>query len=220
MADVAGATAPPGAVREHYDVSNAFYAAVARTHDDVLLGNVGAAEPVRPRARRWTARSTSSPAGRSATGSGSSTSAAAGAEPAPTGGTARGDRRRRPHAQPGAARLRGGRPIPGVEVAVQDWHDHQPATPYDAITSYGAFEHFARDGSDRAERVAAYRQFFDRCFTWLAPGGRLALETIAHDAAPDTAAPLGRGPLGDFVLEIFPESICPHLCEIVLGFEP
>ena len=30
----------------------------------------------------------------------------------------------------------------------------------------------------------------------------------------------GRGPLGDAVLELFPESFCPHLAEIVLGFEP
>jgi cyclopropane fatty-acyl-phospholipid synthase-like methyltransferase len=48
----------------------------------------------------------------------------------------------------------------------------------------------------------------------------LALETIAHDDAPDTAGPLGRGPLGDSVLELFPESLCPHLSEVVLGFEP
>src|SRR5262249_60951669 len=33
-------------------------------------------------------------------------------------------------------------------------------------------------------------------------------------------APLGRGPLGDFVLSLYPESLCPHLGEIVLGFEP
>jgi cyclopropane fatty-acyl-phospholipid synthase-like methyltransferase len=55
---------------------------------------------------------------------------------------------------------------------------------------------------------------------WLVPGGRLALETIAHDGAPDTDALLGRGPLGDFVLSLYPESLCPHLGEIVLGFEP
>ena len=28
------------------------------------------------------------------------------------------------------------------------------------------------------------------------------------------------GPLGDSVLALFPESVCPHLSEIVLGFEP
>jgi cyclopropane-fatty-acyl-phospholipid synthase len=92
--------------------------------------------------------------------------------------------------------------------------------PYDAITSFGAFEHFARDGTTGPERIATYRAFFARCSAWLVPGARLGLETIAHDDAPDTAAPAGRGPLGESVLELFPESICPHLSEIVLGFEP
>ena len=31
--------------------------------------------------------------------------------------------------------------------------------------------------------------FFARCFGWLPQGGRLGLETIAHDDAPDTSAP-------------------------------
>jgi cyclopropane-fatty-acyl-phospholipid synthase len=70
------------------------------------------------------------------------------------------------------------------------------------------------------ERIAAYRKFFAKCFDMLVPDGRLGLETIAHDGAPDTNEPLGRGPLGDSVLTIFPESICPHLSELVLGFEP
>jgi cyclopropane-fatty-acyl-phospholipid synthase len=111
-------------------------------------------------------------------------------------------------------------PVEGAEILLESWVDHRPRAPYDAIVSYGAFEHFARDGTTSVERVAAYRHFFSRCFDWLVPGGRLALETITHDSAPDTVSPLGRGPLGDFVLEIYPESICPHLCEIVLGFEP
>ena len=34
------------------------------------------------------------------------------------------------------------------------------------------------------------------------PDGRIGLETIAHDGAPDTDSPLGRGPLGDTVLEL------------------
>jgi cyclopropane-fatty-acyl-phospholipid synthase len=111
-------------------------------------------------------------------------------------------------------------PIPGAEVRLEDWNDHDADGRYDAVLSYGAFEHFARDGTTRVERVNAYRRFFARCFEWLKPDGRVGLETIAHDDAPDTASPLGRGPLGDVVLNIFPESICPHLSELVLGFEP
>jgi cyclopropane-fatty-acyl-phospholipid synthase len=111
-------------------------------------------------------------------------------------------------------------PIERTEIRLEDWNDHEPSAPYDAILSYGAFEHFAADGTSSVERVAIYRRFFARCFGWLVGEGRLGLETIALDNAPDTVAPLGRGPLGDSVLELFPESLCPHLYEIVLGFEP
>jgi cyclopropane-fatty-acyl-phospholipid synthase len=111
-------------------------------------------------------------------------------------------------------------PLAGLEIRVEDWAEHAPDDAYDAICSYGAFEHFARDGSSAPERVATYRRFFAACHEWLRPGGRLALETIVHDQAPDTLRPQGRGPLGDFVLGLFPESISPHLGEVVLGFEP
>jgi cyclopropane-fatty-acyl-phospholipid synthase len=111
-------------------------------------------------------------------------------------------------------------PVPDAEIRLESWVDHEPRQAYDAIVSYGAFEHFARDGTTSVERIAAYRRFFGRCFEWLERDGRLGLETITHDGAPDTEAPLGRGPLGDRVLALYPESICPHLCEIVLGFEP
>jgi cyclopropane-fatty-acyl-phospholipid synthase len=113
-----------------------------------------------------------------------------------------------------------GHAVPHTSVRIESWSDHCPNVRYDAILSFGAFEHFARDGSSSDERVTIYRSFFERCFDWLLPGGRLGLETIANDGAPDTAEPLGRGPLGDFVLQLFPESIGPHLCELVLGFEP
>src|SRR5262249_13759820 len=43
-------------------------------------------------------------------------------------------------------------PIPGVEIRVESWADHQPTDTYDAIVSYGAFEHFARDGMNGPER--------------------------------------------------------------------
>jgi cyclopropane-fatty-acyl-phospholipid synthase len=111
-------------------------------------------------------------------------------------------------------------PVRSTEIRLEDWRDHEPERPYDAIFSFGAFEHFARDGTTGPQRVASYRRFFRACHGWLTPGGRLALETIAHDNAPDTDRARGRGPLGDFVLSLYPESLCPHLGEIVLGLEP
>ena len=111
-------------------------------------------------------------------------------------------------------------PVPDVEIRIQDWAAYAPPEPFDAIFSFGAFEHFARDGMTGLQRVERYRRFFGRCHEWLRPDGRVAIETIFHDGAPDTAGMRGRGPLGDSVLELFPESLCPHLSEVVLGFEP
>jgi cyclopropane-fatty-acyl-phospholipid synthase len=110
--------------------------------------------------------------------------------------------------------------VHGMTVRLEDWQDHAPSQPYDAIFSFGAFEHFAQDGTTGPQRIASYRRFFRTCYEWLTPGGHLALETIAHDDAPDTDRARGRGPLGDFVLSLYPESLCPHLGEIVLGLEP
>jgi cyclopropane-fatty-acyl-phospholipid synthase len=111
-------------------------------------------------------------------------------------------------------------PVPGTTIRLEDWQDHVPSHPYDAIFSFGAFEHFARDGTTGPQRITSYRRFFATCHDWLCEGGRLALETIAHDDAPDTDRARGRGPVGDFVLGLYPESLCPHLSEVVLGFEP
>ena len=97
--------------------------------------------------------------------------------------------------------------LPGVEVRVESWSDHVPAAPYDSIISIGAFEHFARPSS-RTVRVSGYRDFFERCYGWLIPGGWMSLQTIGLGA-------VDRGIEGQFVAEnIFPESDLPRLGEI------
>jgi cyclopropane-fatty-acyl-phospholipid synthase len=99
---------------------------------------------------------------------------------------------------------------PGVEVRLEDWRDHEPTAPYDAIISIGAFEHFARHDLSQTERRAVYSHFFQRCGSWLGPGGRLSLQTIAHE---DFDPSSGEGTL--FFAEIFPESGLPQLSDIV-----
>jgi cyclopropane-fatty-acyl-phospholipid synthase len=102
----------------------------------------------------------------------------------------------------------------GHDVRVVDWRQLDlPAASVDAIVSIGSFEHVAEVGASAAGRADAYAGFFQRCATWLAPGGRLALQTITTGDATLTRAQQ-RDVL--FLLrEIFPYSRLPTLPEIV-----
>ena len=102
--------------------------------------------------------------------------------------------------------------LPNVEVREENWRDHRPAAPYDALISIGAFEHFARPGLDPAARIAAYREFFAFCHRVLRPGGRLSLQTIAY-GAPGMSLP-------PFIMErIFPETEPPLISEPLVAAE-
>lgn len=106
-------------------------------------------------------------------------------------------------------------------VRLEDWRDHlagappDPAEAYDSIVSIGAFEHFTHQGLDRGGRIDVYRQFFDGCARWLAPGGRLSLQTIAYEDFDETSGPVS----SFFTDQIFPQSALPHLSEIVVASE-
>ncbi|GLY33537.1 class I SAM-dependent methyltransferase [Kineosporia sp. NBRC 101731] len=79
--------------------------------------------------------------------------------------------------QTGADWLRA-RKVPGLEVRVENWADHRPVRPYDAIISFEAFEHFARPGMSQRRKIAGYRAFFEQCRSMIAPQGRLVVQTI------------------------------------------
>ena len=101
---------------------------------------------------------------------------------------------------------------PGITVREENWRDHKPEAPYDAIISIGAFEHFARPGLAPNEKVAAYREFFDFCRGALKDGGRLSLQTIAL-VHSDVAMPQF------FAEEIFPETEPPRIWEPIAAAE-
>jgi len=102
-----------------------------------------------------------------------------------------------------------------VEVRVHSWSDYEPTEPFDAIISVGAFEHFARQGLSPEEQIEAYRRFFSSCRSWLKPGGRLSLQTIAYGDMPRDR------PLRDrfIVDDVFPESELPRLADIARAAE-
>ncbi|WP_406422723.1 cyclopropane-fatty-acyl-phospholipid synthase family protein [Streptomyces sp. NBC_00873] len=108
--------------------------------------------------------------------------------------------------------------LPRTEVRVESWLDHEPEERYDAIISIGALEHFARTGLSRAERVGAYREFFERCRAWLPKGGRLALQTNIKGNNVQMDKQTVRDLM--FIIDIiFPESEIPALSEVVESSE-
>lgn len=99
-----------------------------------------------------------------------------------------------------------------AEVRLESWRDHAPVAPYDSLISIGAFEHFTKRAHTSGEKIKIYREFFQRCHSWLSAGGAFSLQTIAygrsHQADPRMLELWG---------EIFPDSEMPRLEEIVLA---
>jgi len=99
-----------------------------------------------------------------------------------------------------------------VSVLLESWEDHQPAAPYDAIVSIGAFEHFAKAGLSKGAKAEAYRGFFRWCHENSTPDCDLSLQSIVYENY-DEATP------NPFVEEIFPESELPRVSEILAACE-
>lgn len=105
---------------------------------------------------------------------------------------------------------------PGVACRLESWEAHEPDGLYDGIVSVGSLEHFASWEVSSAEKVAVYRQFFERCYEWLVSDGALSLQVIAFE--DDTQA---SGPVARFFQEsVFPSSGLPTLSELAQGFDP
>jgi cyclopropane-fatty-acyl-phospholipid synthase len=100
---------------------------------------------------------------------------------------------------------------PKISVYKQGWEDYQSATPFDAIISIGAFEHFVKPDYSLEERMKIYRRFFEKSAELLKPGGRMSLQTQAYN--------LGRYIPQSPLSRIFPESDMPRLPDIVSAFD-
>jgi cyclopropane-fatty-acyl-phospholipid synthase len=98
---------------------------------------------------------------------------------------------------------------PGVSVNVVGYQSFEPDAPVDGIVSVGAFEHFAKPGLSREQKIAIYAGFFRNCYRWLRPGGRLSLQTICWGGVQRDAC----GAL--LPLDIFPESDIPFAGEVI-----
>jgi cyclopropane-fatty-acyl-phospholipid synthase len=98
---------------------------------------------------------------------------------------------------------------PRLHVRKESWIDHMPSDKYDSIVSIGALEHFASPGDSVHEKIGLYREFFQKCRSWLRTEGAMSLQTIAYGSMrPDER--------NEFIgTQIFPDSELPQLHEIV-----
>jgi cyclopropane-fatty-acyl-phospholipid synthase len=104
---------------------------------------------------------------------------------------------------------------PRTRVHVQDWAEHRPEEPYDAIISLGAMEHFAKPEISIAEKTEAYRRFFACCHQWLKPGGWLSIQAIAYGNLRREDF------VGSFIArDVFPESDFVGLAELAQASAP
>lgn len=100
-----------------------------------------------------------------------------------------------------------------VEIRVENWALYEPHEQFDSIISIGAFEHFAKPDETQEEKMAVYREFFERCRRWLNPAGRMSLQTIAYGT-------MDREHANPFMYtEIYPESDLPTMLDIVAAVD-
>jgi len=101
--------------------------------------------------------------------------------------------------------------LENADVRIENWADHSPECQYDAIISIAAMPHFVKPELTSFERIQVYREFFERCYEWLKPGGMLSIETQVYGC-------------GEFVPHsplsgVFPESDMPRFHELTSGFD-
>jgi cyclopropane-fatty-acyl-phospholipid synthase len=96
-----------------------------------------------------------------------------------------------------------------IEVRKESWIDHVPVEKYGSIVSIGALEHFASPGDSPREKIGLYREFFQKCRSWLQPNGAMSLQTIAYGT-------MGEHENNAFIAtHIFPDSELPRPHELV-----
>jgi cyclopropane-fatty-acyl-phospholipid synthase len=102
---------------------------------------------------------------------------------------------------------------PRLEIRLENYLDHVPEAPYDAIVSVEAIEAFARLGLSPEAKLGVYRDLFARCQAWLKPSGMVVLQAITYG----TAGPEDFDPF--IAAEVFPESDLPRLSELAAAWE-
>ena len=106
---------------------------------------------------------------------------------------------------------------PAIEARVESWEDHRTDEPYDAAFCINALEHFVLSSLPPKERTKRYQTFFEKVHSLLRPGAGFVLHTMTAERLP-----LNRQLLDDLKFlqrEEFAGCHIPHLHELTSGAE-
>jgi len=111
------------------------------------------------------------------------------------------------------------RKLERTEIRIEDYADHVPAEPYDALVSVEMIDHLcspaqARDG----KAVEIYRAYFDKLATWVKPGAYFGFQAILTNRIPRRRVDLKDLQFTADV--IFPGGRNPRLEELITAIHP
>ncbi len=104
--------------------------------------------------------------------------------------------------------------IADVTSELKSYEVFEPEEKFTSIVSVGAFEHFVKPGSSRAERLDTYGALFERCACWMTPDAQFSLQTMAWGDANPAERDLIK------IHDIFPESDLPEISEVMEAAHP
>ncbi len=111
------------------------------------------------------------------------------------------------------------REIPGVEIMICDYRDHDPVQPYGALVSIEMIDHLCSPAQQQAGlAVQLYRQYFNKLATWVEPGACFGFQAILRNRVPRN-----RKDLEDLQFTadvIFPGGLNPRLEDLIQAVNP
>ncbi len=111
------------------------------------------------------------------------------------------------------------RNLPSSKFWCQDYADFVPPAPYDALVSIEMVDHVVSPAQSHAGiAVDLYRKYFDKCASFLKPGGLFAFQSILRNRVPRTKKDIEDLKFTADV--IFPGGINARLEELVMAVNP
>ena len=111
------------------------------------------------------------------------------------------------------------RNIPNAKFWCMDYADFVPPAPYDALVSIEMVDHVVSPAqANQGLAVELYRKYFNKCATFLKPGGIFSFQSILRNRVPRTKADIEDLKFTADI--IFPGGLNARLEELVMAVNP